>query len=73
MIFTFGTIFVLTRSISNFGKRMFYVDILAYMIRLFEEDKTGHEIIELTQAEIKEKLAEEKPYLTHDERANWRD
>lgn len=35
MIFTFGTIFVLTGTVNNFGKRMFFVDVLIQIILLF--------------------------------------
>ena len=71
VLFTFGTLLVFTGSIRNFAKRMLYVDILVYMICLFEEGKTGDEIMALVDKEIKQKLPKDDAYLVPDERKLW--
>lgn len=65
-LFTFGTIFVLTKTISNFRRRNLYVDVLVYMIRLFQDGRSGEEIVEMVEKEIKVKLPKEERYLKID-------
>lgn len=42
------------------------MDVLVYMIRLFQDGRSGEEIVEMVEKEIKVKLPKEERYLKID-------